>query len=82
MTWKCDRDIFPNETGDRLAKNQAIKWHQDPPWKASLMETKNSTQLDTKLKKIKKDNEKMCEENLQNKAKWKIQRLQWTTHKI
>ena len=36
MTWQCDSDIFPKETGDRLAKRQATKQNQDPPWKASI----------------------------------------------
>lgn len=31
MTGKCDSDNFPNETGDRLAKTQTTKRHQDPP---------------------------------------------------
>lgn len=36
MTWQCDSDIFLKETGDRLAKRQATKQNQDPPWKASI----------------------------------------------
>ena len=31
----CNDNIFPNETGDRLAKNLVTKQHQDPAWKAS-----------------------------------------------
>jgi len=32
MTWKCDDQIFPNNTSNSLAKD---KKHQDLPWKAS-----------------------------------------------
>ena len=31
MTWQCDSDIFPKETGDRLTKKQATKRNQDRP---------------------------------------------------
>ena len=36
-TWKRNSDIFPNETGERLAKTQAKKRQQYPPQKASLV---------------------------------------------
>ena len=48
MTWKCNSDIFAFETGDKLAKKTATKWHHVLPL---LIERKNSTQLSTNLKK-------------------------------
>lgn len=52
--------IFAYETGDRLAKKTAAKWHHAPPL---LMERKNSTQLNT-YRTEKKNNEQNVWEKL------------------
>lgn len=61
MPWRANATamIFAYETGDRLAKKTATKWHHVPP--PLLMERKNSTQLNTYRTKKKNNEENVWE---------------------